>query len=224
MNLQELINELRIALADEVEPCLWSDEALTSYLNEAVQEACERALLIEDMTTEAVCRIALQPGQAVYRLHPSVLKVERALVDGKPLTETSIERLDEGMTNWEARRGEPRQYVFVQAGGAGQPAIQLVPEPVAPGLLKLRVYRGALVPMAEAAAETDAPEIPVRHHRKLMNWALRCAYLRPDADGYDRDRAQLHEAMFERDFGARPDANVQRKQRDKRPRLVRSHW
>ena len=222
MNLQELINELRIALADEVEPYLWSDEALTSYLNEAVQESCERALLIEDMTTEAVCRISLQPGQAVYRLHPSVLKVERALVDGKPLTETSIERLDEGMTNWEARRGEPRQYVFVQAGCAGQPTIQLVPEPVAPGLLKLRVYRGALVPMA--AAETDAPEIPVRHHRKLMNWALRCAYLRPDADGYDRDRAQLHEAMFERDFGARPDANVQRKQRDKRPRLVRSHW
>lgn len=35
---------------------------------------------------------------------------------------------------------------------------------------------------------------------------------------------QLHETMFERDFGARPDANVQRKQRDKRPRLVRSHW
>lgn len=222
MNLQELINELRIALTDEVEPYLWSDEVLTSYLNEAVQESCERALLIEDMTTEAVCRIALQPAQAVYRLHQSVLKVERALVDGKPLTETSIERLDEGMANWEARRGEPRQYVFVQAGGAGQPAIQLVPEPVAPGLLKLRVYRGALVPMA--AAETDAPEIPVRHHRKLMNWALRCAYLRPDADGYDRDRAQLHEAMFERDFGARPDANVQRKQRDKRPRLVRSHW
>lgn len=224
MNLQELINELRIALADEVEPYLWSDEALTSYLNEAVQEACERALLIEDMTTEAVCRIALQTGQAVYRLHPSVLKVERALVDGKPLTETSIERLDEGMSNWEARRGEPRQYVFVQAGGAGQPAIQLVPEPVAAGLLKLRVYRGALVPMEAAAAETAAPEIPVRHHRKLMNWALRCAYLRPDADGYDRDRAQVHEAMFERDFGARPDANVQRKQRDKRPRLVRSHW
>ena len=57
-----------------------------------------------------------------------------------------------------------------------------------------------------------------------MNWALRCAYLRPDADGYDRDQAQLHETLFERDFGARPDANVQRKQRDKRPRLVKSHW
>lgn len=224
MTLKELIHDLRMALADEVEPYLWSDEALTSYLNEAVQEACERALLIEDMATDEVCRIALQAGQAVYRLHPSVLKVERALVDGKLLTETSIERLDEAMPNWEARRSEPRQYVFVQAGGSGQPAIQLVPEPVAQAVLKLRVYRGALKPMRADCQERISPELPVRHHRKLMNWAMRCAYLRPDADGYDRDRAQLHEALFERDFGARPDANVQRKQRDKRPRLVKSHW
>lgn len=223
MNIQELIAQARLALADEVEPYLWSDEALEGYFNEAVQEACERALLIQDMSTPSVCQVSVQAGQPVYRLHPSVLKVERASLQGGLLHETSIESLDAQLGDWENRSGQPRQFVFLQSVGDGDPGLRLVPTPRLDAQLNLRVYRGPLQPMAlEGRCQT--PEIAVRHHPKLINWVARCAFLRPDADGYDRDRAQLHETMFERDFGARPDANVQRKQRDKRPRLVKSHW
>lgn len=76
MNLEQLITAARGALQDEKEPYLWSDELLVDYLNEGVQEACERAKLIEDATTEAVCRIPVVPGQASYALHPSVLEVQ----------------------------------------------------------------------------------------------------------------------------------------------------
>lgn len=223
MNLKQLISQARLTLTDEVEPYLWSDEALTSYFNEAVQEACERALLIEDMHTPAVCNLAVTVGKALYALHPSVLKVSRASLDGKVLDETSIEKLDTMAGKWMQRSGQPRSFIFVQAvGGAGHPGIQLVPAPTHDGQLALRVYRGALSTMR--CNSGDSPEIPVRHHHKLVNWVARCAYLRPDPDGQDPRKAAQHEAIFVTDFGERPDANVQRKQRDKRPRLVKSNW
>lgn len=223
MNLTELIAQAREALADEVLPQLWSDEALVGYLNEAIQEACERALLIQDMTTPTVCRVEVLEGQGLYKLHPSVLRVERATLAGRPLDETSIENLDETMGNWEVRSGQPRSFVFMQTFGAGHPALQLVPIPTAAGEISLRVYRGPLERLTLENVD-GAPEIPVRHHHKLVNWVARCAFLRPDADSHDADRAQVHENYFERDFGARPDANVQRKRRDKRPRVVKSNW
>ncbi|MFZ7319679.1 DUF6682 family protein [Comamonas jiangduensis] len=223
MNIRELIAQARVALADQAEPYLWSDEDLLGYFNEAVQEACERALLIQDLSTPTVCIVSVQAGQAICRLHPSVLKVERASINGGLLDEASIESLDAQMGDWESRKGQPRQFVFMQSVGDGNPGLRLVPEPKLNAQLKLRVYRGPLQPM-KLAGVCQTPEIASRHHPKLINWVARCAYLRPDADGYDRDRAQLHEAMFERDFGARPDANVQRKRRDKRPRLVKPHW
>lgn len=223
MNIKELIAQAREALADEVEPQLWSDEALVGYFNEAIQEACERALLIQDMTTPSVCRVEVLAGQALYKLHPSVLQVERATLAGRPLEESSIEDLDAIMGNWEVRSGQPRQFVFMQTVGAGHPALQLVPIPTAAGEISLRVYRGQINKL-QLQGVCQTPEIPVRHHHKLVNWVARCAFLRPDADSHDADRAQVHEGYFVRDFGVRPDANVQRKRRDKRPRLVKSNW
>ena len=148
---------------------------------------------------------------------------ERIEQDYRALDETSIEDLDATMGNWEARSGQPRQYLFMQTVGAGHPALQLVPIPTSAGEISLRVYRGPINKLKPESA-CLVPEIPIRHHHKLVNWVARCAFLRPDADGHDADRAQMHEGYFERDFGARPDANVQRKRRDKRPRLVKSHW
>lgn len=222
MNLEELIKQARTALADEVEPYLWNDEALVSYFNEAVQEACERALLIQDMTTPSVCKLEVKAGQSTYKLHASVLQVARATLAGRVLEETSIEDLDASVGGWEDRAGQPNAFIYLQTFGPANPALRLVPTPTQDGQLSLRVYRGALLPLKLQGCQI--PEIPARHHHKLVNWVARCAYLRPDADGHDPQRAQLHEGYFANDFGLRPDANVQRKRRDKRPRLVKSNW
>ncbi len=220
MNLEELMTQARAALMDRQEPYLWGDEALAGYFNEAVQEACERAKLIEDSTTEAVCRIEAVPGQAEYALHASVLEVDRITFNGRLLHETSIEAMDRQTTAWEAREGQPAQFVYEAPTGAAKPRVRLVPAPALPGVIRLRVYRGALKPLS-ADVSAGKPEIAERFHVKLIDWVCRCAYMRPDPDGYDPGKAQMHEGLFERNFGVRPDANVQRKRRDKRPRLVR---
>lgn len=221
MTVEELFEVFRADLQDAVQPYLWSDEELVRYLNSAVQEANERALLTEDRTTPAVCSITLQAGVSTYPLHASVLQLKRVVFNGRPLEETSVEELDADSDNWEARTGTPRCFIF--ESGVATPRVRLVPTPSASGALALTVYRGALRPL-DAGRPSEKPELPARFHEDLRHWVYRCAYSKPDPDTQDKTRSMEHEALFIRAFGEQPDANVQRKQRDRRQPLVRSSW
>lgn len=225
MNVAEFIEAFRSDLADQAKPGqLWSDEDIVRYLNAAVQEANERALLTEDSTTAAVCTIATQVGVGLYPLHPSVFRIKFAYLDGRPIHETSAEEMNcSGITDWRTRSGTARDFIFVQASGVNPAAIQLTRLPTVVGSIALTVYRGALTKL-NADLDTAKPEIPERFHEQLKDWVYRCAYLKQDVEAMDRTKAAEFESLFERSFGAKPDANVQRKQRDKRPPIVRCSW
>lgn len=223
MNVSEFIAAFRSDLRDGVDGELWSDADIVRYLNDAVQEANERAFLTEDRATPAVCSVTLSAGVSTYNLHPSVIRIKRISYLGRPLDETSVEAMDCESSNWESRTGEPRRYIFEQASGGSPARVRLWPTPTSAGTIALTVNRGALNKLT-AANGTAKPELPERFHERLKDWVYRCAYLKQDADAFDKSKAIEFEASFERSFGARPDANVQRKQRDKRPPLVRSSW
>jgi len=223
VNVADFIDEFRDAVDDHADPPFWSSENIVRYLNEAVQEACERAKLIEDRSTPAVCSITLQAGESTYPLHPSVFEIKRLTFRGRPLDETSVEELDADVPGWEARSGQPRLYIFEQASGLRPAQVRLVPTPTATDTIALTVCRGALKPLS---ADNDAgrPEMPERFHRRLLDWVLHRAYLKQDADAFDPSKAAVSLGLFVQAFGERPDANVQRKRRDKRPPVVRMHW
>lgn len=229
MRVEDFIREFRQTVDDHVVPPFWSDAAVVSYLNEAVQEACERAKLIEDRMTPAVCTIALVAGESTYSLHPSVLEIKRASLVGFPgardwlLTETSIEALDNAYCGWESRIARPRHFIFEPATGAQPPRIRLASTPNEVDTLALTVVRGPLKALNEDR-QTERPEIPERFHTRLLDWMYHRAYLKQDADTFDPAKGAQSLALFEQAFGVRPDANVQRKRRDRRPRVVRSCW
>lgn len=223
MNVADFIEAFRSELADKEEPPLWSDDEIAAYLNEAVQEACERAYLIEDRSTLAVCAIALQPGVDTYSLHSSVFEIKRLTYQGRPLCETSVEALDAESPGWEARQGQPRGFIFEQASGVQPARVRLVPTPNQAGAVALTVYRGALKPL-NSAQDNAKPEIHESYHARLKDWIYRCAFLKQDSDTQDKSRAAEFAAQFTQSFGERPDANVQRKQRDRSPPVVRCSW
>lgn len=195
-------------------PPLWLDEEIIGYLNEAQNEACERASLILDISTAAVCQIAVVAGTATYNVDPRVLEIKRAKLDSatRPLVETSIEQLDEEMPGWETKTGTPTH--FFQTSDT---SLTLVPTPIANDTLRQRVIRLPLQPMT---GPEDEPEIAERHHYRMLDWAHRCGYLKEDAETINKARASEHEAAFTANFGERPSANVQRKRRDRRPPVV----
>lgn len=216
MNVEQFIATFRRDMEDTVEPFLWSDEDIVSYLQLAVDEACERAWLIEDRITPEVCAIALQIAVRDYRLHESVLKVKRLSFNGRALTERSVEWLDEHQPNWETLApGEPRVWIQDFNGG-----LQLVPAPDKVGTANLTVYRTPLEPLTVDNDQAE-PEIRPIFHDRLLPFMFARAYLKTDTETYDLALANRHESVFERHFGVKPDAKVRRKRQDQRPPVTR---
>ena len=216
MDVAGFINKFRTDMGDTEVPYLWSDEEIVDYLNEAVDEAAERAMLIEDSTSLACSRIAVTAGEASYALHDSVIRVTRVAFNGSRLSPTSVEAEDDGDTNWENRKGLPTR--FIVNGNAS--SIRLVPDPVAPGTLAMTVNRRALTPLT-ADNDTAAPELKGIYHARLMTWMYRCAYLKQDAETFDRGKAAEYEGTFERAFGERPSAATRQSRNNRRPPVVR---
>lgn len=219
MRVDDFIREFRETVDDCREPHFWSDEVIVSYLNEAVQEACERAKLIEDRAVALVT----EPDQSTYVLPASTLQVKRCFLRGRQVFETSFEDLDCEWPGWETRAGHPRHFVFEPATGALPPRIRLVATPNTTDAIALTIYRGPLKPLSTDRLN-EVPEIPVRFHTRLLDWVYHRAYLKQDSEVFNPDKAAVSLALFERSFGARPDANVQRKQREKRSHTVRMVW
>lgn len=219
MQVGDFITTFRELASDNEFPPFWSDERIVSYLNEAVQEACERAKLIEDRSMS----LAVEPGQDTYSLHPSVFEIKRLTFRGRPIDETSVEELDCDAPGWELRSGQPRLFIFEQASGGQPPKVRLIPTPVTAEDAGLTVYRGARKELS-ANNVSALPEIPTRFHERLMDWVMHRAYLKQDADTFDPAKAATSLALFVQAFGERPDANVQRKHRDRRPPIVHCNW
>ena len=218
MTLAELIDIFRTRAEDIVAPYLWSDTEITMYLNEANKEAAERALLIQDETTALVCTLTLAADTATYALHPSILRIERAKLtsNGELLKIVAREYLDATWDKWESATGTP-QYIIENADGN----VRIVPTPTAIDTITLIVKRLPITPMSLPA---DTPEISSRHHYRMVDWALHLAYMKPDADAGNKGAADRYDEEFSRSFGYRLDANVQRKQRDRRIPVVRASW
>jgi len=190
MNLRELIVECRRASRDTVVPYFWKDEVWTAALNEAEDEACVRARLIEDDEAD-FCWVDLEPGVQRYPLDSRIIKVI------------------------EARNSEGQ---LISGYEIGQKDLTLGVAPTVAQTIRLLVYRR---PLNKLASASDQPEIDEQLHRYLTHWALHRYYSDQDADTFDPNAAARHEADFERRFGKRPSASVERKQRRKRARVTR---
>lgn len=212
--LKQLVERFRADATDEVEPHLFSTEFVKEALNEAEHEAAIRARLLHECDNERVCVIDLVPGKSAYRLHESLYELTHIMriEDGQQpvqLSITSVEWLNKEHPDWRTDRKYVLPYV-VQT----DTVLRLATPPAAAGQLRLEGYR---LPLRAMCADTDTPEIHTAHHDKLVHWALHRAFLQPDADGFDPQRAATSLAKFTEYFGLRPDADLRRETREDEP-------
>lgn len=212
--LKQLVDRFRVDAKDDVEPYIFSPEFVREALNEAEQEAAIRARLLHESDNERVCVIALVPGKSAYRLHESLYELTHIMriEDGQqpvPLEIKSVEWLNKEHPDWRTDHKYVLPYV-VQT----DTVLRLATPPAAAGQLRLEGYR---LPLRAMCADTDTPEIHTAHHDKLVHWALHRAFLQPDADGFDPQRAATSLAKFTEYFGLRPDADLRRETREDEP-------
>lgn len=194
MTLAALLARCRSESEDETAPYLWSDAEWTAGLNEAENEACIRARLIEDEEIAG----AITAGDPYVSLPAKAFSVSRAvIVGGSRLRLIERHELDLcGSSQWESETGTPdRAY---RTGNR----LRLVPIPIEDGSLSVFAF---CTPASQMVSGSDVPEISTRLHHHLVDWALRNAYRKPDVDTFDPAAAARHEAEFARVFGPRPD-------------------
>ena len=239
MDAGQLLSIFRSRVHDNVAPYLWSDPEAIEFLNDAQNEAAERARLLRDSTTAEICTVAVTAGTAVYLLDRRIISVERAKLDSQrlPMQITSTPEMDgprsatrpgwpqqwrangtwlaDSGAGWETQTGTP--YFLVLDAEGDRWKARLAGVPTANDTLRLQVFR---LPLADIEDEDDEPEISPRLHIRLVDWMEYRAYSKKDTETYDEKLAARAAGAFESAFGERIDANVRRKQEDRSPSVV----
>ena len=213
MNVEQFIDRFRSERDDRATPYLFSDAEIVDWLNEAIEEACQRAHLIEDAQS-AFTSFNVTAGTVYTPLPPYVIKVMRVTVDGMKIDPTSEEELDRMDRRWELRTGQPQGWIFGRDG-----SLRLFPTPSKTVAVKIRVSR-LPVDLLSPDLGAEEPEIPQQWHVKLLNWVYNRALRKNEVETQDLEKAYEYETRFIADFGIRENANVERKHRDKSPNVV----
>jgi len=222
MELSELIAQVRVDSDDLQADYLSTDANITAWLNEAENEACIRALLIHDVSTPAVCQIAVTAGVSVYPLHPAIIAITRTgftatgSTTEQELYLTDLTELDRIYPGWRKVSDTPRYAI------QDDTTLRLACTPTADGLLELECHRLPLKNIEDQT--TESPEIGRIHHRHLVQWALHRVYSRPDAEIFNPNKAATALAEFTRVFGLRPDADYRKASQANRPHRNVAVW
>lgn len=224
MNLAGLIQRVRVQANDRVEPYFWSDQDITDWLNEAVNEACIRGRLIREAANPDVCQIDVTAGTSVYPLHESLYELTHVSIQeagGRrcQLTLLSPEHMDATVHQWRTLEPAMPRYAIQE-----DTTLRLVPEPLQDAEVQLEGYRLPLEPLDLDVADTSTPEIHAAHHLHLIQWALFRGFSMPDMEAFDPARADKAEDEFTKYFGLRPDSDLRRITREDVPHTVEAFW
>jgi hypothetical protein len=219
VKLGELLDELRTNLLRDASTLksgppdsYWSDEALVRYIDEAHRRFARRSFCIRDFTTPEVTQVSLESGVTLYRLHPSILRVQSARVEGAtsdlvrsthPVQFSGNNPYTDSVDVVGTPAGDRPQRFSTDEGtdveDEYQVCMYLDPPPGTSQvgkLVGLRVIRLPLNPLT--LTKTDAvPEIPEDWHIDMLEWAAYRALRNWDVDAEDRKKAEDHKERFE---------------------------
>lgn len=199
MNVSQLMSRIRNQIDDKIEPYLWDDEELLSYLNEAYIDFCKETEIIHDSRTPTgyrqLCTINLQADVASYSLNKKILNIKSAVLSNQVLlSKTNIPELDTVWCGWRNSKGMPRFFVLDSVSSK----ILLIPCPTAVEIgnglkLYLEVTR---LPLTSLSSGGDEPEFPEEYHKCLIPYVLMKAYEKEDVQTRRPDLVKKYELEY----------------------------
>lgn len=205
MNREELRSTFRTRVLDTARPYLWKDDEVDGYINEAYIEAVDRGLVIYDRESFTV---EVEVGVTKYQLDPYIIRVQGAEVThraGVELVDPEPMRLGNRRYDFTMREYRDAEAYRVDEDGL----FVLAYDPTETATIALEVHRYP-APLKE---DDDEPKIPAIYHAKMLSWAMKLAYLKPDTDTFNKTAAEGHEADFTMTFGMPKTAQDHRQRR-----------
>lgn len=196
MTIDDLIADARgNYLADDVEPYLWSDDALLIFANEAIVEACRRAPLIYRVKT-----VSIVAGTAEYTLNKAIRQIlvaKMALQLDPLLQKTDYDLSVSASPDWRSRNATPINYIREKH------TLTLYPNPVVNDTLSLTC---TCLPESDFDLEED---IDAEYHESLVYWIVYRAFMKKDVDAYDPVKAEAFLEKFTAAFGVKKSAKYE---------------
>lgn len=202
MNLQKLRDLFRSSIRDTKKPYLVSDPEADEFANDAQVEACRRARLMVDSTSD-LAQPSITQGDPLVPKDSRIISLRVACLQSTrtPLRKRTVRMMDEEFPGWRTNANQSRPLAIVV--DYDKDYYFLYPVPNASDTLLTTVTRE---PLAEMVDDEDEPEIPTRYHGSLVHWMKKRAYSLPDADLFNVDYAKAAEAEFSAEFGPAPSA------------------
>lgn len=211
MTAAGLLALFRLQVHDTAIPYLWSDDEVYKYIAEAQNQFCRETDGIADASS-AVCSITATAATAFSSVSPFIKTIRKATTAaGRPITLLNVE--DNDIQGRSVALTTTQGALLTGYLGLEDYKIRWEPIPAATETVTLAVYR---LPMVTVAANTEL-EIPAEFHFGLLNYVMYLAYLKHDAETFDRTKAE--------EFATRADefhANAKhiQAQRKHKPRII----
>lgn len=190
MTSGDLLALFRSEMNDAEAPYLWSDLEVYGYIDDAQKMFCRKTDGISDATKAKVVNITVTPDTDWVKTHPSIKLIRRAtrMDTGRPIDViNNQDMLDRGWY-FDGSKGPVKALVV----GEEQHKAQVYPISNETMTIRLLVYR---LPLELIEGDQDF-EIIERHHRHLLLWVKSLAYLKQDAETYDKSKANEFEGRF----------------------------
>jgi hypothetical protein len=230
MTLLELVKHLRTSILDDLGgyevqwenleedqagslQFRWTNEELTSFLNEAQRQACRRILPLKEEFTINI----ESPYPNYVLLDPRILRVETVELSstGKQLDPTDRDDL-RAIENWRAKEGSVYNYCTNYIDGR----MYFYRKPIADD--SVIVYASVLPSTDLLWTDYDeSPEIRPEHHLGLTYYAAYLAYLKDEANAKDPNNAAIWLQKFDEEFPNITSAYAETRRRMKNGRGVR---
>ena len=195
MDSTELRDQFRADVVDQVEPFLWSDDEVFSYMDDAQKMFCRLTGGLGDATS-ALTTITYNTATDWVATSPLILKIRDAFraVDGRPIAVINYEDLASSGLRFDGRIDVPRALII----GMEADKARLYPFPSVGDSIRLVVDRLPLKPITDADQKI---EIAAQHKTGLSLWMKARAYDKQDAETFDRNKAEKFDQKF-RDYCA----------------------
>ena len=204
MTPQGILDACRIGLSDVAEPRLWSDDELFRYFVKAQDDMVKAMGGFADHTTSAICTLALSADAPLTPISPYILRIRSGrLATGARDVIFASEGDLRNMSTWDygvITRGlslSDTDTGNVTHGilGVQENHVRWYKVPADDDTCTLHVFR---LPYPRPVDWDDAAiELVEDHHESLLIGMYAQAYLKQDAEAFDKDAAARHKSAFD---------------------------
>lgn len=203
MNVGEVYKQFRSELVDTAKPYLWTDDDVYRYMNDAYSMFVRLTGGVADFTSD-LTRAYIVAGEAIADVDPRILRFMEARRESDNGKIEIINQGDMARANdndyglarplYQDNTRGPVRYMVI---GNQRGKVRWAQVPLVDDVALLYVYR---LPLDTITKDTDKgfafDDVSEEHHSSLVLWMAHKAYLKADADTFDKGRSDQFGAAF----------------------------